>query len=106
MENQKNKISLHVHLAEGKSNSEITNLEFDNFCYDIICLEHFMRHLKDYLRSHIISFEDIVINCEYKMSDVLRISMITVEMPMYKCELQIRKHIVRGEFEKYYKTNL
>ena len=40
------------------------------------------------------------------MSDVLRISMITVEMPMYKCELQIRKHIVRGEFEKYYRTNL
>lgn len=49
LENQKNRINLHVHLAEGKSDAYVTICEFDNFCYDIICLEHFIRHIRDRL---------------------------------------------------------
>lgn len=48
-ENQRDRINLHVHLAEGGSDNNITTCEFDNFCYDIICIEHFIRQVRDRL---------------------------------------------------------
>ena len=59
--------NLHVHLAEGRSKFAITTCEFDNFCEDIICMEHFLRHLKTVLRDKKMKFlKKFKIDCESK----------------------------------------
>jgi hypothetical protein len=86
-ENQRDRINLHVHLAEGRSDSYVTTCEFDNFCYDIICIEHFIRHIREQLNCF--GPGEINVKVDSKIMESQGVSIISAERTdkTYRCEL-------------------